>query len=37
MKNLKDTFDKLDVCPYCLTDWEPDMDQFGCWNCGYEK
>ena len=23
------------VCPRCGMEWEPDMDQFGCWNCGY--
>ena len=36
MKNKKDNFDKLDFCLQCSIDWEKDMDQFGCWNCGYE-
>jgi len=24
-------------CPICAMPWEPDMDVFGCWCCGFRQ
>ena len=35
-EDVKHPVKRLASCPLCAIKWEDDMDEFGCWVCGYD-